>query len=57
MAKTFAVTDALISAFATNNRIKPYLIENIPDEAWRVTPPKGRDIASIAAHIHNVRLM
>jgi uncharacterized damage-inducible protein DinB len=52
-------TAALAAAFATNNRINEFLIRNLPDEAWRATPPggKGRDIASIFAHIHNVRLM
>jgi uncharacterized damage-inducible protein DinB len=51
--------DALLRAWATNNRIDAYLIENVPDEAWRAKPPggKGRDIASLFAHIHNVRLM
>jgi hypothetical protein len=52
-------TEALANAFATNNRINEYLIRNLPDEAWRAVPPggKGRDIASIFAHLHNVRLM
>ena len=52
-------TEPLLAAFATNNRIHEYLIRNLPDEAWRAVPPggKGRDIASIFAHIHNVRLM
>ncbi len=52
-------TDALLVAFATNNRIDEYLIRNLPDEAWRASPPngKGRDIAAICAHMHNVRLM
>jgi hypothetical protein len=42
---------ALATAFATNNRINLYLVLNIPEEAWRATPPggKGRTIASIAA--------
>jgi uncharacterized damage-inducible protein DinB len=55
----FVATDALAAAFATNNRINGYLIQNLPDAAWRAAPPggKGRDVASIAAHIHNVRLM
>jgi uncharacterized damage-inducible protein DinB len=50
---------AMMTAFATNNRINAFLIRNVPDDAWRAKPPggKGRDIASIAAHIHNVRLM
>jgi uncharacterized damage-inducible protein DinB len=34
-------------------------MENIPDEAWRAKPPggKGRDIASMFGHMHNVRIM
>jgi uncharacterized damage-inducible protein DinB len=52
-------TEALLTAFATNNRIDEYLIRNLSDAAWRATPPqgKGRDIAAICAHMHNVRLM
>jgi uncharacterized damage-inducible protein DinB len=63
MAKTtlaaFDLKAALISAFATNNRINLYLIENVPFDAWSAKPPegKGRTIAAIAVHIHNVRLM
>jgi uncharacterized damage-inducible protein DinB len=55
----FAVVDSLLAAFATNNRIDEFLIRAVPDAAWRATPPggKGRTIASMAAHIHNVRLM
>ena len=50
---------ALLEAFATNNRINQYLIENLPPEAWSAKPPegKGRTIAAIIAHIHNVRVM
>lgn len=49
----------MLTAFATNNRMNIVLIENLPDEAWRVDPPsgKGRQIAAIVAHMHNVRLM
>jgi len=49
----------MITAFATNNRINVYLIENLPDAAWRAETPggKGRNAAAVAAHIHNVRLM
>jgi uncharacterized damage-inducible protein DinB len=56
---SFEPINALLAAFATNQRINLYLIENIPDDAWRATPAggKGRDIASIVAHIHSVRLM
>lgn len=50
---------ALLNAFDTNNRINQYLIENLPAEAWRGKPPegKGRTIAAIVAHMHNVRVM
>jgi uncharacterized damage-inducible protein DinB len=50
---------ALLNAFDTNNRISVYLIENLPAEAWRAKPPggKGRTIAAIVAHMHNVRVM
>jgi uncharacterized damage-inducible protein DinB len=50
---------ALINAFNTNNRINQYLIENLPTDAWTAKPPdgKGRTIAAIVAHMHNVRVM
>src|SRR5579864_6669650 len=50
---------ALLNAFDTNNRINLYLIENLPAEAWNAKPPegKGRTIAAIVAHMHNVRVM
>jgi uncharacterized damage-inducible protein DinB len=50
---------ALLNAFNTNNRINQYLIDSIPAKAWRAAPPggKGRVIAAIVAHMHNVRVM
>src|SRR5215469_7305189 len=50
---------ALLTAFHTNDRINHYLIENLPTAAWKAKPPgdKGRTIAAIAAHMHNVRVM
>jgi uncharacterized damage-inducible protein DinB len=50
---------ALLIALDTNNRITQYLIENLPAEAWNAKPPdgKGRKIAAIVAHMHNVRVM
>jgi uncharacterized damage-inducible protein DinB len=58
-AAEFDIRQSLISAFATNNRIDCYLIENLAAEARAAKPPegKGRTIAAIAIHIHNVRLM
>jgi len=50
---------ALLNAFNINNRINRYLIENLPPDAWRAKPAdgKGRTIAAIVAHMHNVRVM
>ena len=50
---------ALLNAFDTNNRINQYLIDNLPSEAWNLKPSdgKGRNIAAIVAHMHNVRVM
>jgi uncharacterized damage-inducible protein DinB len=50
---------ALLRAFETNNRINLYLIENLPAEVWNLKTPdgKGRTIAAIVAHMHNVRIM
>jgi len=50
---------ALLNAFNTNNRINHYTIDNLPAAAWKAVPPggKGRTIAAIVAHMHNVRVM
>lgn len=55
----FALADALVEALATSSRINHYLLESVPEPAWRAEPPggKGRTIAAIAAHVHNVRVM
>lgn len=53
------IPGALLNAFDTNNRINQYMIENLPAETWNAKPPdgKGRTVAAIAAHMHNVRVM
>lgn len=58
-AKPFVLGDALVHAFATNQRINLYLLEHLPDAAWRAATPtgKGREIAAMFAHMHNVRVM
>jgi uncharacterized damage-inducible protein DinB len=50
---------ALLNALDTNSRISLYLIDNLPIEAWSAKLPdgKGRTIAAIVAHMHNVRVM
>ncbi len=50
---------ALLNAFNTNNRINHYLIDHLPPAAWKAKPPegKGRTIAGMVAHMHNVRVM
>lgn len=55
----FSLSDALLNAFDTNDKINQYLLENLPADAWRAEPPdgKGRTIAAIVAHMHNVRVM
>jgi len=53
------MSDALLNAFAINDRINQYMIDNLPPEVWRAAPPegKGREVAAIVAHLHNVRVM
>lgn len=55
----FEAADAIVDAFLANSAITRFLIESVADEAWRAEPPngKGRNVAAIAAHMHNVRRM
>lgn len=55
----FSLPEALLTAYDTNDRINQYMIENLPAEAWRAETfdGKGRNVAAIVAHIHNVRVM
>src|SRR5664279_2500158 len=50
---------SILRSLDINSRITLYLLDGIDDRTWRAEPPggKGRDIASIFAHIHGVRLM
>jgi len=58
-AVAWSLSEALLHSFETNERINQFMLENLPAEAWRADPPsgKGRDIAAIVAHMHNVRVM
>jgi uncharacterized damage-inducible protein DinB len=55
----FSLHQALLTSFDTNDRINQYMIENLPTEVWRAEPPegKGRTVAAVVAHMHNVRVM
>jgi uncharacterized damage-inducible protein DinB len=59
--KTYStqVALSLLNAFDTNDRINHFMIDNLPDAAWRAKPldGKGRTIAAVVAHMHNVRVM
>ncbi len=48
--------EAAVRIFAANERMNQMLIENLDAAAWRAKPPsKGRTIAAIFTHMHNVR--
>lgn len=52
--------DVLLETFAVNEAINQLLLEQLDPKAWRVEPPrgkgsKGRSIAAIFAHMHNIR--
>ena len=48
---------ALLEIYTVNDRINQILLEHLDRRAWRARPPggKGRTIAAIFAHMHNVR--
>jgi uncharacterized damage-inducible protein DinB len=47
---------AAVRIFAANDRMNQMLIEHLDPEAWTAKPPgKGRTIAAIFTHMHNVR--
>jgi uncharacterized damage-inducible protein DinB len=52
-------SESLLRTFDIHSRITLYLLEDLDPNAWRATPPdgKGRDIATLAAHIHSVHCM
>ena len=56
---SFDIRSSLLVAYATNDRINRYLIDNLAPAAWDAKPEggKGRTIRAMVAHINNVRLM
>ena len=51
------VRDVLLEIWAANDRMNQLLLEHLDPRAWRAQPPglKGRTIAAIFAHVHNIR--
>ena len=51
--------DTILAAWATNNRITVFLVENLPLELWPAAVPDvpRRTIRMIAGHMHNARCM
>ena len=48
---------ALLETYAVNDRMNQLVLEHLDPRAWRAKPPgrKGRTIAAIFAHVHNIR--
>jgi uncharacterized damage-inducible protein DinB len=48
---------ALLEIYTVNDRINQILLEHLDPHAWRTKPPggRGRTIAAIFAHMHNIR--
>ncbi|MBI1852164.1 MAG: DinB family protein [Planctomycetes bacterium] len=47
----------MAEAYAVNDRMNQIVLENLDPRAWRAKPPggKGRTIAAIFSHVHNIR--
>ena len=58
-APPFDAAAAVLHAWATSDAITRYCVEALDPAVWAVEPPggKGRTIAAIVAHLHNVRVM
>ncbi|GAC1638874.1 MAG: hypothetical protein NVS9B14_19670 [Candidatus Acidiferrum sp.] len=56
---TFDPKRGLLNAFLINEQANQLLLKNLDVAAWHSATPtgKGRTIAAMAAHLHNVRLM
>ena len=53
------LADPLVRTLDINCRITRYLVENLDPRAWHAPTldGKGRKVAAIVAHLHNVRRM
>jgi uncharacterized damage-inducible protein DinB len=54
------IRDSLLETYAANDAMNQLILAHLDPRAWRAQPPGekggGRTIASIFAHLHNVRL-
>jgi uncharacterized damage-inducible protein DinB len=52
-----SLRDSILSAWATNNRVTTFLVENLPPRLWAASVPGAprRTVRMIAGHIHNSR--
>ena len=53
------LSDAVLDAWSTNNRVTMYLVEQLPDAVWAAPLPGSprRTVQMLAGHIHNARCM
>ncbi len=53
------LSEAILTAWQTNNRITAFLIENLPAGVWSANIPgfKYKTIQMIGGHLHNTRCM
>ena len=51
--------EALVSAWATTNRVTVFLVEHLPSNLWAAAVPGApqRTVRMIAGHMHNARCM
>jgi uncharacterized damage-inducible protein DinB len=56
-ASAFDLAQSLVQTYAVNERMNQFVLEHLDPGAWRVKPPasRGRTIAAIFSHMHNVR--
>lgn len=50
--------DVLVETYAVNDAMNQLILEHLDPRAWRTQPPgvkRGRNIAAIFAHMHNIR--
>ena len=56
-APAFDFAQEMLQAYALNDRMNQLVLEQLDSRAWRAKSPdhKGRTIADIFAHVHNIR--